>query len=106
MLLKLKNYQKYNFSARPADVPTAISNLTSYVSNGNLTLLWTASPVLTPTSKFYIVLYDETINVLKLIDLKLTDATLVNSNYYDYSFIINKYTTQQANLFLLPSDKK
>jgi hypothetical protein len=97
------NYNKYNFSAKPADVPTAISGMTSYVSNGNLTLDWRATPVATPITKFYIVLHDLTIDHMKLIDLKLTDATLSNSNVYDYKFVINKYTTQISNL--LPTDQ-
>ena len=97
------NYNKYNFSAQPADVPTAISGMTSYISNGDLTLDWKATPVFNPITKFYIVLHDLTIDNMKLIDLKLTDATLSNSNYYDYKFIINKYTTQIPNL--LPTDR-
>jgi len=97
------NYNKYNFSAQPADVPIAISGLTSYVSNGNLTLDWVAYPTSARTTKFYIVLHDLTIDNMKLIDLKVTDATLSNSNSYDYKFIINKYTTQIPNL--LPTDR-
>ena len=49
------NYNKYNFSAQPADVPTAISGLTYYTSNGDLTLDWVAYPTSARTTKCCVI---------------------------------------------------
>ena len=84
------DYNKYYFSATPKAAPITITNLSSYTASGQINLSWSLS---SDVQTFYIVLYDYTLDALKVINLKPSDATLTVNNSV-YNFVLNQYSAQ------------
>jgi len=87
------NYNIYYFNATPIDSPNAITNLSSYIASGQLVLFWSLNSTVT---YFFIVLFDNNLQLLKMIPVKSTDSTLskISSNY---SYILNSVTSQLSS---------